>query len=478
MRLSHRLLICLSLLAFCLPVRADIGLLLDAKPNVKLELGNAITSAGHSGVYLSRVCTVTPVQLRPCRPGELGSVIQNYTNFGENQPYEWNAVPLSVYLYGVDDPSQRPLFGSPELLQALQEQYLRRYLQPICTTPRCLDDPDADWRYSVAAAFVREIYIFEINTTPEQDERFIREFNARANVNHYSGFTNNCADFAKLVVNTYFPHSARRNVLTDLGVTSPKAIARSFTHYAEHHPELDLRVIRIEQLPGTFKRSSDSHEGTEQLIRSKKWLLPIAAVGYQALPVIAASYFLTGRFSPDHEVQQHPSQQAAMFTDELAEAKQAGDKAQRNQIKQQLQTEREQQLGDEEEWTKLQRRFDEVLQSAIADGVVSDRRELRTLFRDLQSRGRVYVDANQQAWMEVESQGRLRRVGLSTGNIVGPDSDRRLGLQLLLARTENLLWAHPKHRELYSEFQADWLLLQRAETALSGRAAEVVATRQ
>src|ERR1700757_4221002 len=188
MRLRHQIPLCLLLLAGCLPARAQIGLLLDAKPNVHLELGNEITGAGHAGVYLSRVCTVTPVQLRLCRPGEPGSVIQNYEDFKENESYEWNAVPLNVYLYGVEDPNQRPLFGSPELRTALQDRYRREYLQPVCTTERCINDPRANWRDSVAAAFVREIYIFEVDTTPEQDEQFIREFNARANIDRHSGF--------------------------------------------------------------------------------------------------------------------------------------------------------------------------------------------------------------------------------------------------------------------------------------------------
>ena len=477
MRIWAKIVAALSLFVSCLPLRADVGLLLDAKPNVQFELGNALTGAGHSGVYLSNVCVVTPVELRLCKPGELGSVIQNYEDFRENAPYEWNAVPLSVYLYGIDDPSQRPLFGSPELREALQEQYRAHYLQAICTTDRCLHDPRANWRDSVAAAFVREIYIFEVETTPEQDEQFIREFNARANVNHYSGFSNNCADFAKLVVNTYFPHAAHRNVLNDLGMTGPKAIARSFTHYAEHRPALELRVVRIEQLPGTYKRSSDSHEGTEQLFRAKKWLLPTGLIAYQAVPVFAASYFLTGRFSPDHELRKHPSEQAAELTDELHEAKQAGDKELRQQIDRQLRTERENQLGNDEQWEKLRQRFNEVLQSAIADGVVADRRELRELFRTLQARGKVYVDDRQQAWMEVENDGQLRRVGLSFSNVEGPNSDRRLGFQLLLARMDYLLSTQSKHRELYSEIQGDWALLQQAEQQMPVRT-QVIAKKQ
>ena len=478
MRLWPKLVLGLSLLAGCLPARADIGLLLDAKPNVQMEFGNWLTGAGHSGVYLSNVCIETPVELRLCKPGELGSVIQNYEDFEENQPYQWNAVPLGVYLYGIDDPAQRPLFGSPELREVLQGQYRRKYLAPVCTTERCIGDPHANWRDSVAAAFVREIYIFEVATTQEQDEQFIREFNARANVNHYSGFTNNCADFAKLVVNTYFPHSAHRDVLNDLGMTGPKAIARSFAHYAEHHPELDLRVIRVEQLPGTYKRSSDAHEGTEQLFRAKKWLLPVGLVAYQAEPVVAASYFLTGRFSPDLELCKHPSEEAATLTDELNHAKQSGDKERRKQLEAQLRSEREHQLGDDEQWTKLRRRFDEVLQTAIADGIVSDRRELRIVFRQAQARGRVYLDDSQQPWMEVSSGGHLTRVGLSAGNIVGPESDRRLGLQLVLARMEYILSSNPKHRELYPAVQADWELLQRAEQSMPARAERVIATRR
>lgn len=478
MRFHTKLVFALSLLLGSVSARAEIGLLLDAKPNVHLEFGNELTGAGHSGVYLSKVCIVSPVELRLCRPGELGSVIQNYEDFQENENYQWNAVPLSVYLYGVDDPGQRPLFGSPELRAALQEHYRHKYLQSVCTTERCISDLRADWRESVAAAFVREIYIFEVDTTREQDEQFVREFNARANVNHYSGFTNNCADFAKLVVNTYFPHSTHRDALNDLGMTGPKAIARSFTHYAEHHPELDLRVIRIEQMPGTYRRSSDSHTGTEQLIRAKKWLLPVAAVGYQAIPVLAASYFLTGRFSPDKELSRHPSEEAALLTDRIAEARQDGDKLERERLKAQLRQEQLRQVGDDEDWNKMRQRFAEVVQTAIADGVIANKHELRELFRELQARGKVYVDGNEQAWMDVENAGHLRRVGLSTSNVVGPDSDRLLAMQLLLARMEYLLSTNSKHRELYTQIQGDWKLLEQAEQSMPARGTETIATRR
>ncbi len=57
-------------------------------------------------------------------------------------------------------------------------------------------------------------------------------------------------------------------------MTSPKAVARTFTHYALRHPELNLRVMHFAQVPGTIKRSSDVRAGTEQLFRSKNSSFP------------------------------------------------------------------------------------------------------------------------------------------------------------------------------------------------------------
>ena len=468
----------LFLVATCVPARADIGLLLNAKPNEHVEIGFAeITGEGHSAVYLSRVCAENPVTLRLCRPGEQGSVLQNYSDYKEDQPYEWNVVPLSIYLYGVNDVCQKPLFASPEMRSVLQERYRRQYLRQICTTQECLTNPDANWRDSVAAAFVREIYIFEVRTTVEQDQQFIREFNARANVNRYSGFRRNCADFAKLVVNTYFPHAAHRDPINDFGMTGPKAIARSFAHYAEHRPELDFRVIRVDQVPGTYKRSSDCHEGTEQTFRSKKWLIPMVAVEAQAVPFLAASYLLTGRFDPNHELRKYPSRDAALLNEQMAEAKADGDKRRQRELKDEWKAEQESELGVNRQWQQYRDRFGEILRTAVADGVIKKRRDLRSVFRDVVANSRFYLDERQQPWLEVTEEGRVRRVGLSADNILSAESDRSLALQILLARTGALLSANDKHRELWPDFQADWALLQTAEEArLEPQPGKVAAT--
>ena len=47
--------------------------------------------------------------------------MSNYTNLGEDQPYEWNIVSLSVYVYGVEYPGDRPMFGSQRLKAVLED---------------------------------------------------------------------------------------------------------------------------------------------------------------------------------------------------------------------------------------------------------------------------------------------------------------------------------------------------------------------
>ena len=453
----------LVLAAGSLPARADIGLLLNAKSNDQWALGNSITGEGHAAVYLSRVCATSPVELRLCAPGENGSVIQNYVDYKEDQPYEWNVVPLNIYLYGVANAADRPLFGSPELRRLLQEQYRRSYLQDICTTAACITSSDANWRDAVAAALVREIYIFEVRTTVEQDEAFIRAFNARPNVNHYNGVRRNCADFAKLVVNTYFPHSVHRDLLNDFGMTGPKAISRSFSHYAEKRPGMDFHVIRIEQVPGTYKRSSDCHEGTEQTFRSKKWLVPMLVVGTHEEPVLAASYLLTGRFNPDHELRNWPSEEASQLHARLVVAKNDGDSALAAELKRDLRDQRIQDLGDEQQWEQYHNRFDEILHSAIDDGVVADRHELDGVFRQLQANADVYLDSDGRPWLRTGIAGEERRVGLSATDIFSDGSDRELALQLLLERVDAQLSAKANHRERWDDFLNDWAMLERAE---------------
>src|SRR5579864_2126226 len=83
------------------PARASVSLLLE-QPYGGLVLYNP---TGHSAVYLDHICAASPVELRACRPGELGVVISRYDDISG---YDWIAVPLLPYLYAVDSPADIP----------------------------------------------------------------------------------------------------------------------------------------------------------------------------------------------------------------------------------------------------------------------------------------------------------------------------------------------------------------------------------
>src|ERR1700694_3705400 len=111
----------LALLLVCLggsKAYGDVGVVLNESLDTSVA---RITGSGHSAVYFSRICPESPVKLRLCRSGEQGSVMSNYTTLGEDQPFEWNVVPLSVYVYGVENPRYRPIVGSQKIKRALEE---------------------------------------------------------------------------------------------------------------------------------------------------------------------------------------------------------------------------------------------------------------------------------------------------------------------------------------------------------------------
>ena len=426
------------------------------------ESMDRITGSGHTAVYFSNICADSPVRLRLCHPGELGSVMSTYINIGEDQSYEWNIVPLSVYLYGVEDPRNRPIFGSYKIKRALEERYRERYLSEYCRSSACRTSPKAEWREMVAATLVRGVYLFVVDSTVEQDQQLIAEFNDSANRNHFNGITRNCADFTRHIINTYFPHAVRPDYINDFGMTSPKAVARTFTRYAHRHPESNFRVLHFPQVPGTIKRSSEVRSGTEQLYRSKKLLFPMILFADHELPFVAASYLLTARFSPEREFEKHPATELGVkYSDVLAEPAAVSATSEPAEL-----------VGTSKEW----KRYRKSLAFALKDrkDVVS-RRDLAHFFNDLDQAGTVSVDSDGSAWIEISKNGEPLAVGVSASNNLVPGSNPQLAYTLLLARTSRILKSPNHRRETLLEFRQDWANLQQAskdlETLSAGDAA-------
>lgn len=429
----------------CPRARGDVGIVLNESLDTSMD---RISGTGHSAVYFSRICPESPVRLRLCRPDENGSVMSNYINIGLDQSFEWNIVPLNIYLYGVEDPGYRPLFASFKIKNLLEERYRTKYLRGYCDGPPCSTSYKAEWREMVAATLIRSMYIFVVDTTVEQDKELIAQFNASPNENHFNGITRNCADFTKRVINTYFPGAAAADRINDFGMTSPKAIARSFVRYGVRNPKSNFRVFHFAQVPGTIKRSSDVRSGTEQLFRSKKLLIPMLIFAdYYGAPAVAASYLLTGRFNPQREFEKRPAGVENAF-----DARRPG-KAQKEQP---------QVVGTSEEWKRYRQELDAFLEGKAQAEVTEEQEDLPRSFKHVNKVGTPRVDVDGALWMEIPGKRQTLTVGLSANNILGQDSNAQLAYALLLWRANGVLKS-PKHgRETMPEFEKNWELLQQA----------------
>lgn len=232
----------------------------------------AFAGTGHAALYLSGVCAASPLVLRHCLPGETGIVLSRYRGIGG---YDWIAIPLIPYLYAVEKPEDIPLFADKKLVAFLRDQYRRNHLEAV--VPDLPDDrtPDGAWYQLIGASYLRTIYAFEIETRPEQDDKLIRTLNDAANHQRWKLVTANCADFVRQVISFYYPHSVHRSIIGDLGVTTPKQLARTLSKYSRGHPELHASTFAIPQVPGTIPRSKRVRGVLEVMLTSKKYMLPL-----------------------------------------------------------------------------------------------------------------------------------------------------------------------------------------------------------
>lgn len=285
----------------CASARADAALLLEEPFG---QFG-AMNPTGHAAIYLSRVCADTPTHLRPCRDDEAGVVISRYHRI---DGYDWLAIPLIPYLYAVDDPSQIPATGTPRLELKLRDTWRRNHLQDMVPDDPQYEIPRGEWIELVGASYDRRIWGFEVATDTDQDDTLIREFNEKKNISHFNLFFNNCANFSESVLNFYYPHAIHRNFIADAGMMTPKQAAKSLVKFGRRHPEAEMRTFVIPQVPGTIKRSTPVDGVVESLVKSKKYVLPLAVLHPFVAGGLAVAYLGDGRF--------HPDKHAAVFNPE------------------------------------------------------------------------------------------------------------------------------------------------------------------
>jgi len=278
-------------LLFCAKSHASASLFLE-EPYGKF---GAMNPTGHSAIYLDNICADTPTSLRPCNPGETGVVLSRYHKVAG---YDWIAMPLLSYLYGVDTPSQIPESVTPASVAQIRDAYRHEHLQQLAPDRPDGKIPSGEWTELAGSAFDRKIYVYQVATTPEQDEHLIASFNDRKNIAHYNVFDRNCADFSRNLFDLIYPNSVHRNLFADWGIMTPKQVARTLVGYSRKHPEAELRLFVIPQVPGTVPRSHPVYGCTEGFIKSKKYVIPAILINPYIDAGMLAVYVVDGRFSP------------------------------------------------------------------------------------------------------------------------------------------------------------------------------------
>ena len=395
------------------------------------------TATGHAAVYLSGVCAETPLVLRPCAPGELGSVISRYDGIGG---YDWVAIPLIPYLYAVERPQDVPLFVDPKMTSFLRDQYRRKHLEMVAPDRDDGRTPGGNWYELVGTAYDRTTYAFAIETSSARDKAFIARYNSSPNRSHFRTVSHNCADFAKDVINFYYPKSMHRSVVADVGITTPKQMAKTMIKFSAHHRRLQFSRFVIPQVPGSAARSTRVHGVVESFLKSKKYIVPSAVVSPIFAGCVLAVYEGTGAGRFD------PARQAMVFNAERA---------------------LEPPLGGED-----RRSYQSELNHLVADpaGETSGAR--------LEKWGRLLrnaepdLDAQGHPLLRVPMGEEVVSVGVSGSNILANDASEPFTQELLAARLRDELRRGKPPKASESDVARDWNLLQKA---MGGSDAEMAA---
>jgi hypothetical protein len=406
-------------------VRAQAALLLEEP----YSYDGTFAGTGHAAVYLSRVCAETPTLLRRCQPGETGVVISRYHGIAGR---DWIAVPLIPYLYAVSKPEEIPLFADAKLVSFLRSSYLQTLLLPSEA------NPGAEPRYQLAgSAYDRSTYGFRVATRPEQDDALIKVLNSAPNKESYKLLDRNCADFARQIINFYYPRAIHRSVIGDLGVMTPKQAAKTLVHFSKHHPETQLTTFIIPQVPGR-KRSRPVRGVIESLVLAKKYVTPVLLFHPFVVGSVEVAYWTGWRFDP--------AKDALIFDPNSPD----------------LRTALEMPLNN------MERRSYEGL--VLSAKKASDESGELPSWRRVEGHAEPELDAAGRPFLRVQVDGRTTQLGLCRGNMLQLSAPPELVEDLVLARLQDELKAGKPARTSVPQVKRDWNLLIAAREAREAEA--------
>jgi hypothetical protein len=276
------------LLLACAQAHAQAALLMEQPYGVF----GTLNPTGHAAIYLQNVCAETPVKVRECAPDESGVVISRYKGMAG---YDWVAIPLLPYLYAVESSADVPEKVTQEQVNRMRAHYREARLGEFGDALRKGSFVNGGWTQLVGTAYDRNTFAFRFETTREEDRALIDDLNERPNASHFNILFNNCADFDRFVLKHYFPNQFGRTIFPDAGITTPKHITYSLVKYAKKHPETELTVLEIPQVPG-YRHQSRAIQGVTESMIKNGYVIPIVVLNPYVAGGLFADYLLRGRY--------------------------------------------------------------------------------------------------------------------------------------------------------------------------------------
>ena len=502
-----RLLLAIGLvLAMANPSRADIGVIV-------LEPIGALgffTRVGHAGTYFSNICQDgSPVRMRLCLPGESGGVVSKYSPLSEHEDYDWAIVPFEEYMHGLASADFAPMIGTPKLQSAIERYNFGPLFSRALKTTSPEELPDGQWKAALATRFDRTIYILSVETSAADDAIIVAAFNAAPNKSRFNFFYRNCSNQAKAIFDLILPHIDTIGDRTS-GVTmeTPKGLAKALVDQALRNPELNLRVRRYAQIPGTFGRSRDVLFPMENTYRSLGFAPWWFFGGFREVALGAMFYHeVLSPFDMLESSRDFISPKAAQLTLEqhrlrrrqdevrlaLASAHNGGSSwwklselnmevfRRLGEVRNEKRAEVRRVAGSQAQWHALdmefrtmvralsERRFvPEALREPFAqfepNGTLSD-----PLLQYFEARGDFSVDATRGPWMTLPLvEGETQATGLSRSQILA--GDPRVALLVLAAIIDYNLYESEGHREDIEYVHGMFALFRQASDTMSRQA--------
>jgi hypothetical protein len=442
--------------------RASATLLLEEP----YSYDGAFAGTGHVAVYLNHVCASSPIVLRLCDQGESGVVLSRYDGISG---YDWIAIPLVPYLYAVEQPDAVPLFADAKLVAFLRDQYRRAHLESFAPDRADGGTPQGNWYELIGASYDRTIYGFEIETTPEQDALLIRKLNSQPNQQRYNFIKRNCADFVREVVDFYYPHALHRSVIGDLGVTTPKQIAKMMVKYGHHHPGLTSSDFLLPQVPGTIPRSKPIHGVLESVMAAKKYMLPLVVLHPYIGGGLLVEYFGHKRFDPAH---------GDLILDSRHQLDSPMTREQRVAYQSRLDEMMEGDSDSLSQGARIEKTKDEgkktdasLIEATNASGkneAASNKKKEEKSWERLQASAQPGFDASGKPVLRIGDGDDAMEVGLTRNNILSVTGSPDLAAKLLEARLHQELRASTARKVAPGDVDMDFKLLQKALAPQAG----------